>query len=114
MKWPQIEDSVFNEVLCDALHTVQRKVAKDKRERDGYFQQKRVIRWLSLVLTKSVYCPDVGGAETPASSCRKCKFFGEHFYFPDRDTGKQVQLALCGCENEVRTNVLTDLKRSLE
>lgn len=118
-KWPQIEDSVFNEVLRDALHTVQRKVAKDKRERDRGFFQKRKKAGYQVVkvygyVTKSVYCPDLGGAETHASSCRKCKFFGEHFYFPDRDTGKQVQLALCGCENEVRTNVLTDLKRSLK
>lgn len=129
---PRLEETVIEEALRSARRMIKNKVAKDKRERDyGFFQGRKEVGYNAIKVYgnssnsillghtiypdgKTVYCPDRGGTRTSATECLGCKFFGEHHYFLDKKTETQVQLALCGFKNGVRTNTWRDLRESFE
>jgi len=129
---PHLEKLTIEDALNSAQRMIKNKVAKDLRERAyDFFQSRKEAGYNAIKVygssrapillghsiypdERTVFCPDRSGARTSAVECCRCKFFGEHYYFPDRETGAQVQLALCGFENGNQRSVLADLKKSLE
>ena len=111
----KIEKEVIEFVLDSAREFIRNKLSKEQREADpGYFKVRKMVGYQAKKVyghvAKSVYCPGNSGMEVGTYTCRDCPYYGERFFFPDKQTGAQVELILCGYENKLQTESIRQLK----
>jgi hypothetical protein len=122
-KMNAIKGEIIDETVKWTVPVIKRKLIKDKRERDStYFKQRKQLGFKPKKVygnvSNFIYCPLKSGVEISLSSCRKCRFFGEHFYFVPKKlievgdflvSPEEVQLVLCGFDNKISKSKLQPL-----